>query len=209
MHFDATHVQRHQAASNWALGIAMRSRYKGKKSKIEARNMDWYLVVFEMIDMRSFSNLWFWIVLAVIWSSTSHWVIGVPYDMVERARRHDGQARVDLENLVAIYANRILFIVQEAGAIVVALTSAFLTALAMIGFIYAVEFAQALFLLLFPLSLVGALSVATAHRIKKGESSGKALWRRLKLHRIYTQMIGIFSIFVTSFWGIAQNASAY
>ncbi|MCU0909379.1 MAG: component of SufBCD complex, partial [Rhodobacteraceae bacterium] len=31
--------------------------------------MDWYLTVFEVIDMRSFSNLWYWIGLAVLWSS--------------------------------------------------------------------------------------------------------------------------------------------
>ena len=34
--------------------------------------MDWYLTLFEVIDMRSFSNLWFWIALAV---PTSVWFI--------------------------------------------------------------------------------------------------------------------------------------
>ncbi len=29
--------------------------------------MDWYATVFELIDMRSFSNLWYWIALAVVW----------------------------------------------------------------------------------------------------------------------------------------------
>ncbi|MEC7258626.1 MAG: component of SufBCD complex, partial [Pseudomonadota bacterium] len=50
--------------------------------------MDWYSSIFELIDMRSFSNLWFWIALAVTWSTTSHWVLGVPFDMVNRARRN-------------------------------------------------------------------------------------------------------------------------
>ncbi len=44
-------------------------------------------LIFDLIDMRSFSNLWYWIALAVTWSSTSHWVLGVPFDMVLRARR--------------------------------------------------------------------------------------------------------------------------
>ncbi|MEM9756043.1 MAG: component of SufBCD complex, partial [Pseudomonadota bacterium] len=32
----------------------------------------------DVIDLRSFSNLWYWIVLAVFWSSASHWGLGVP-----------------------------------------------------------------------------------------------------------------------------------
>ena len=37
--------------------------------------MAWYQTVLELIDMRSFSSLWYWIGLAVLWSSASHWVL--------------------------------------------------------------------------------------------------------------------------------------
>ena len=72
--------------------------------------------VFEVIDMRSFSNLWYWIALAVLWSSTSHWVLGVPYDMIQRARREGGQAQQDVEDLVRINTSRLLMIVDRSGA---------------------------------------------------------------------------------------------
>ena len=75
-------------------------------------NLDWYQTIFELIDMRSFSNLWFWIVLAVVWSTTSHYGLGVPFDMVLRAKRHGGQSEIDLEDLVRINSNRLLFIAQ-------------------------------------------------------------------------------------------------
>ncbi len=52
--------------------------------------------------MRSFSNLWYWIALAVTWSTASHWVLGVPFDMVLRARRHGGDAERDLEDMVRV-----------------------------------------------------------------------------------------------------------
>ena len=65
--------------------------------------MDWYGTVFELIDMRSFSNLWYWIALAVTWSSASHWVLGVPWDMAIRARKGQGaQAMHDFEDMVRI-----------------------------------------------------------------------------------------------------------
>ena len=71
--------------------------------------MNWYDTVFEVIDMRSFSNLWYWIALAVLWSSVSQWVLGVPFDMILRARREkEGEAMDDLQDLVRINVNRII-----------------------------------------------------------------------------------------------------
>ncbi|MGP6086204.1 component of SufBCD complex [Antarctobacter jejuensis] len=167
--------------------------------------MDWYGTVFEVIDLRSFSNLWFWIMLAVFWSSTSHWVLGVPYDMVSRARRSGGQAEQDLEDLVRINTNRLLFIAEESGLWVVAIGSAFLTAMVILGFFYSLEWAQAVFLLAFPMTIVGLLSVFSARRIRRGENSGEALWRRLRIHRMITQFIGVISIFITALWGMYVN----
>ncbi|MBS0122547.1 component of SufBCD complex [Thetidibacter halocola] len=171
--------------------------------------MDWYETVFEVIDMRSFSNLWFWIVLAVVWSSASHWVLGVPFDMVARARRNGGRAEQDLEDLVRINTNRLIFIVEEAGLWVAGLGSALLTGMGVLGFGYGIELAQALFLLAFPMSLVGLLSLRTSRRIQAGENSGEALWRRLVRHRFAVQGIGMLSIFVTALWGMYQNLSAH
>ena len=88
--------------------------------------MDWYSAVFELIDMRSFSNLWYWIALAVVWSTTSHWVIGVPFDMLQRAARHGGQAEADLEAMVRINCNRVLYIAGVSGLWLVGIASGFL-----------------------------------------------------------------------------------
>ena len=169
--------------------------------------LNWYDTVFELIDMRSFSNLWFWIALAVVWSTTSHWVIGVPLDMVQRATRDGEAAMADLENLTRIYTNRLVFIGNVSGLWILGIACAGLTGLAMLGFWYWVEFAQALFLLAFPLSLVGALSLLTAQKIQAGALHGEDLCRQLKRHRLYTQIIGLLAIFVTAMWGMYQNMS--
>jgi hypothetical protein len=167
--------------------------------------MDWYGTVFDMIDMRSFSNLWFWIVLAVVWSSASHWVIGVPFDMVARAKRNGGKAEQDLEDLARINANRLLFIIDEAGLWLAAMIAALLTMLAMLGLWYVVEFAQAVFLLAAPMTVVFLMSVSTSRRIVAGEGQGEALWRRLRIHRVLSQLVGMVAIFITAFWGMYQN----
>lgn len=167
--------------------------------------MDWYQRVFELIDTRSFSNLWYWIALAVMWSTTSHWVIGVPFDMVQRSRRNGGQSEVDFEDLVRINTNRLLFIARVSGLWVLGGTCFVLTGLAVLGFYYWVEIAQALFLLAFPMSFVALLSLSTARLVQQNNLQGEDLCRRLSRHRFYTQLIGMSSIFVTALWGMYQN----
>jgi hypothetical protein len=167
--------------------------------------VEWYTSIFELIDMRSFSNLWFWIALAVAWSSASHWVIGVPYDMVLRARRTGGQAEIDLDDIARVNVNRLLHIGRVSGLWLLGLTCFSLSCLVVLGFWYGVEFAQAVLFLMFPMTLVGALSFATAHRIERDSARGEALRRLLGRQRFITQVIGMISIFVTALWGMYQN----
>ena len=175
------------------------------QNKYEAPTLDWYQTVFELIDMRSFSNLWYWISLAVVWSSASHWVLGVPYDMVLRAKRQGGQAEEDMVNIVSVNVRRMQYIGQVAGVWIMAIGSAVLTALGLLGFIYGVEFAQAIFLLAFPLSLVGLLSLRAARLMINNAHDANAMRDRLNRHRLHTQLIGVVSIFVTSLFGMWQN----
>lgn len=167
--------------------------------------MDLTDALFELIDMRSFSNLWFWIALAVMWSSASHYVLGVPYDLVLRARRSGGEAVNDMEDLVRINVNRLLYIGRMSGLWLAGITCFMLTGLGLLGFIYWVEFAQALFLLLAPMTVVGLLSLNTARLIQIESASGDALYKRLFRHRIIVQLIGMVSIFVTAMWGMYTN----
>ncbi|WP_368183526.1 component of SufBCD complex [Aestuariibius sp. HNIBRBA575] len=161
--------------------------------------------IFEVIDMRSFSNLWFWIALAVVWSTTSHWVLGVPFDMVGRARKHGDQAMTDLEEMVRINVGRLLYISRVSGLILLTFVMFLLTSLAILAFWYSVEFAQAVILILFPLSIVGLLSISTARLIELQHPRGEDLCKRLTRHRVYTQMIGMASIFITTMFGMYQN----
>lgn len=171
--------------------------------------MDWYDTVFELIDMRSFSNLWYWIALAVTWSSASHWVLGVPWDMAIRARKADGgEAMRDFEDMVRINTNRILYVARESGLVLAGLIAFAVTSVALLGFVYGNEFAQAIFLLGFPLLLVAMLSLRTAHIIQDQALAGEALVKRIQRQRLQIQLIGMASIFVTAIWGMYQNMNA-
>jgi hypothetical protein len=140
-----------------------------------------------------------------MWSTASHWVLGVPFDMVLRAKRVGGQTEIDLEDLVRINTNRLLHVGRVSGLWLLGIACFVLTGLAVLGFAYGLEFAQAVFMLMFPMSLVGLMSLSTAARIQEEEASGDLLRKRLTRHRLYVQILGMLSIFVTSLWGMFQN----
>ncbi len=168
--------------------------------------MNWYDAVFEVIDMRSFSNLWYWIGLAIFWSSVSHWILGVPYDSILRARRGSPpEAMNDLHDLVRVNVNRILYIADISGVWIALFGSAFFTALGLAAFFYDVEFAQAVFLLIAPLTLIGFLSIRTARRIRENGLQGEELIKRLMRHRFLIQMIGVVAICSTAMYGMYVN----
>ena len=156
--------------------------------------------------MRSFSNLWFWIGLAVLWSTTSHWVIGVPFDMVRRAARGDAQSMADMHALANIHARRLRFIADETGLITTGFAFFAITSLSLLGFLYEVEFAQAILLLFAPMAFVGWISLRAARRVEGLDPM--ALGDLLFATRRMIQVTGIISIFLTSMWGMWVNLNA-
>ncbi len=169
--------------------------------------MNLFDTIFELIDMRSFSNLWYWIGLAVIWSSASHWVLGVPFDMIQRAKRKGGEPMQDLEDLARINVNRILYIARVSGLWLSGFVCFLLTSLVLLGFVYRVEFAQAVFFVAFPMTIVGVVSISTASLIEQTRPLGEDLCARLMRHRLYVQLVGMATICVTAPWGIWQLIS--
>ncbi len=152
--------------------------------------------------------MWFWIVLAVFWSVMSHFVIGVPFDMVQRAAKHGGQAMLDVEALARINANRLLQFTGAAGVILTGVAATALSMLGLLGFLYGAEVCQALFFLALPFTLVNVVAQRTARQVCERDTHGFDLIRRLRKHRTITQAIGFVSIFVTAFWGIFQTMNA-
>lgn len=167
--------------------------------------MNFLDLVTEVIDLRSFSNLWYWIVLAILWSSLSHWTVGVPYHLVTRARRGDERANQDMLVLARMNAERMLQFAETSGTFATGFACFVLTGLAVTGWGYRIEFCQAIFLLICPAILVMALGVWTSRRLVDDGYAHVPLI--LRQHRTIIQLIGIVFIFVTAFWGMYQNVN--
>jgi hypothetical protein len=169
--------------------------------------LEWYEILFTVIDLRSFSNLWYWIGLAVLWSTASHWVLGVPFDMILRARRRGGEAALDLEALARINARRLNGIAQRSGLGIVAFSFFLLAFLATLAVLHDFEFAQALLFLMVPMMAIFALTLRLAARVTAEDPPLEALVRMMLRHRMVIQLIGMLSIFVTALFGMYKNFS--
>lgn len=165
--------------------------------------MQWYDILFELIDFRSFSNLWYWLALSVVWSTASHWVLGVPYDLIRRARS-DAQAQRDLEDVLRVNVHRILFYARGSGLLSVAGTAFVLSALMVLA-LRGIEFAQALLCILLPMIPVFGLRLRLALEFERGDHGSADLDRVLMRHRTAVQVIGMLAIFFTGLFGMYQN----
>ena len=157
--------------------------------------------------MRSFSSVWFWIVLALSWSAASQFVLGASFDLIIRARREDQQSMEDLQTLIGIFVRRKLSMMRRVGHWVVAFSAAVLTLILMLAFVYRLEFAQAVFLLVFPMSLVRLLELRLSFRIERESLKGLQLCKALLRHRLWIQGLGVITIFATAIWGMLHVLS--
>ncbi len=168
--------------------------------------MNFYSQVLTLIEMNSFSSVWYWMILSVSWSLNSHYILGVPFDMVQRAgRRKDADLIPDLEAFTDLSVKRILIISERSGVLFLGAFFFCFSALAILGFAYRVELAQAVFFLLFPLALVWLRSIYVARRFSDTCPRGQDLISALKRHRMFVQGSGLVAITITVIWGMVHN----
>lgn len=164
--------------------------------------MDWTFAVLRLIEIQTFTSFWYWLVVIVTWSIAGNWLIGVPFDMLFRARKCPPQELADLEALVDINVRRIVWTGHILGIVMAALIGFILCMLATLGFYYGLELAQGLFILSAPLSVVVAINAGLAYQLHSAPLHGRDLVRRLFLVRLWTQVIAMVSLFFTAMYGM-------
>ncbi|WP_373352700.1 component of SufBCD complex [Pseudoroseicyclus sp. CXY001] len=166
-------------------------------------------LLFQVIDFRSFSNIWYWIVLAVAWSSASHFVMGVPWDLVMRARRQGGAAEEEFLTLTSIHAGRMLHFARVSGLWLLGFVFFLHTALLLLAIWYGVEMAQAVEFIALPMTGVALLSISTAAAIERDFEEGRpepeTIFQRLRRQRFQVQLIGMGSLVVTALYGMYKT----
>jgi len=163
--------------------------------------------ILAILDLHTFSNIWYWLAVAVTWAVVSHWVLGIPFDLIIRARRSMPGAVDDLQTLFDFHVRRFIMIEDLAGIPIIALSTFVLTGLAMTGFYYDVEMAQGIFLIGFPLTIVGAICQHACRRYQQHPPAPEDLVKELLRLRIIIQVVAMIAIFFTAIYGMYYNLS--
>lgn len=169
------------------------------------------------LDSRSFGTVWYWLVVIGSWSLTGRSVIGVPAEILSRARaaladdQADAPVVLHLLDWLSLVLPRWRMGARE-GAVFLAATGFALTSLAIMGIRYDLELALAAFLLLFPLAVLFWLRLALARRLmplldaaEQGarpipEAAAEAV-RRMVVHRRLVTVLSMAAVAVTALWG--------
>ena len=170
--------------------------------------MDWTETITRVIALDTFSNIWFWAAVVVSWAVACHWLIGVPFDMLLRARRGGEQEMADLETMVDINVRRIIWFQQITGAGAAAVSAFFLAGTGLLAIWYRYEPAIGVFILGLPLLAVLLVNLQLAMSLHQRPLQGRDLLARLFRARLWTQVLAAVSLFFTAVFGMAYNIAA-
>lgn len=149
--------------------------------------------VFQTLAAASFQSLWYWILHVVIWTLACYRTLGVPQDMLLRARRRPEIAdRVD--QLAHLTVERVTGIHDSVGPWIAAGIGFVLAALASLGFLARLETAQAGLALVLPLAIISYSKLRLALAIKRQGMVGPALVLALARRRVWHQLIAVVAM---------------
>lgn len=171
-----------------------------------------------VLASRSFSTIWFWLALIGMWSAAGRNVLGVPVEVLARARtalRHDapdGPEAITLMDWLSLTLPRWRLGPRE-GAVFLGLTSFGLTSLALLGFGFGLELAQALTLVGVPFWLLFWLRVRLARRLapiladaQQGvlplSDAVAGTVRHMVRHRMLHMVLSVVAVLATLLWGM-------
>lgn len=162
------------------------------------------LELFQLLEISSFLNIWYWGFLAVAWSRATYWTLGVPFHDARLAVQRNGRYMTEFETLLEVNMSRYIEVFDEFGIPMMALASFGLATLGTLGFVFGMELMQAIFLLLAPLMIASLLSLRFAYRVKRRKITGEALYRAYCAHRRWKQLFGALVLMVIALWAVVR-----
>lgn len=145
------------------------------------------------LGISSFQGIWYWVLHIVIWTLVTQRTLGVPHDMLLRARRLPEVAQ-RVECLALIYSRRITALYDALGGAAALIGGFVLSGLFAVGFMSGVELAQAAFLILFPYSVIIYSTVSTAVRIERRNYRGDTLVLILARRHFWHQVVAVAAL---------------
>ena len=171
--------------------------------------------ILALLDSRSFGSIWFWVLLMFAWTVAGRRIAGVPVDVVSAAARADRTAPHDPAALALLDWLSLTLprwrVAGLEGVALLGIAAFLLTTLALLGFVYDLEMARALVLLILPFVLVFALELRLAGRLRavlaqaeQGAPINQAAVQAaglMRRHRLVFTLVSILAVTLAAFHG--------
>ena len=166
--------------------------------------MDFELIKF--LNANSFNNVWFWVLVSIIWLKSINFTFGVTISQIQKAQISGGSALIDIETIILINSRRRTEYINRFGLWIISIGMFLLSATATLGFWFSYELMQASTFLLIKLyySYFSSLSLASKIKTKKliGTDLCKAYLRCKNQKQFFGLLIILFISFFSSYYSI-------
>ena len=152
----------------------------------------------DLIDFATFSSVWYWIFIALAWSSRSHWTIGIPFDAVIRAEKRGGTWESDLDAMAHAMSARFALFMGRGGPWIIGVATFVVTGLIATGIATRNEMVLGIAAFAVPMILAEAGDVRLALRIHATGLRGYDLRRALVWRRFLNQVTGLVSLLLAA-----------
>lgn len=160
--------------------------------------------MFEIFAAASFLSAWYWVLHVVVWTMACGRTLGVPHDMLLRARRlPEVERRVDL--LAGLAATRIGGIHDVAGPWLAGAAGFLVAAAFGLGFLSGIEMAKAAFLILMPLAVIAWSKLRLALAVRRRGIAGPELVLALARRRLWHQFVAVAAMLSAAAVAIALH----
>jgi hypothetical protein len=160
--------------------------------------------LYQSFAAAGFQSIWYWTLHVVVWTVACYRTLGVPHDMLLRARRIPEIA--DRVNTLAhLSSERIGGIYDRAGVPLAAAAGFLLAAVAALGFVNGLEVARAALMILLPLALIGYSKLRLALYIRRSRIRGARLVVLLARRRFGHQLLAILAMLAATALALAHH----
>jgi len=156
----------------------------------------------DILTSNSFDSPWYWLLVATLWVRAIQWTLGIPNDVMRAAQNGDASAHKDALALMDMHIRSVTRDFNQFGMILVLMTCFVLASFATLGFWNDVTMLQGVFLISFPMVLIGGMDIRLASRLQKQPVDWADLCRIYRKQRWLKFALGLLFLLISMMWAL-------
>jgi len=155
-----------------------------------------------ILTSNSFDNPWYWLLVAILWVRAIQWTLGIPSDVMRAARSGDALAHSDALALMDMHIRSVTRDFNQFGMVLVLMTCFVLASFATLGFWNDVTMLQGVFLISFPMVIIGGMDIRLSLRLQKQPVEWADICRIYRRQRRMKFALALLFLMISMLWSL-------